>query len=68
MAEILQYEVGDMVQLKKPHPCGAKDWEIIRVGADFKLKCTGCGHIIMVERKLVEKKTRKLTKKEPVEK
>lgn len=62
MIDKLQYEVGDIVQLKKPHPCGSKDWEIIRVGADFKLKCCGCGHIIMVARKLVEKKTKNLKK------
>lgn len=66
MSETLKYEVGDLVQLKKPHPCGSKEWEIIRVGADFKLKCCGCGHLIMVERKLVEKKTKKLTKKENI--
>ena len=62
MIDKLQYDVGDIVQLKKPHPCGSKDWEIIRVGADFKLKCCGCGHIIMIERKLVEKKTKNLIK------
>lgn len=62
MAE--HYEVGDIVKLKKPHPCGSSEWEILRVGADFRLKCTGCGHQIMVERKLVEKNTRGLRKKE----
>ena len=51
----LNYEVGDIVTLKKGHPCGSKEWEILRVGADFRLKCMGCGHQIMVERKLVEK-------------
>ena len=45
------YEVGDVVTLKKGHPCGSRDWEILRVGADFRLKCTGCGHQIMVPRK-----------------
>lgn len=50
------FEVGDVVKLKKPHPCGSQEWEILRVGADFRLKCMGCGHQIMVERKLVEKK------------
>lgn len=50
-----QYEVGDIVKLKKPHPCGSHEWEILRVGADFRLKCTGCGHQMMVTRKLVEK-------------
>lgn len=36
------YEVGDVVTLKKGHPCGSKEWEILRVGADFRLKCMGC--------------------------
>ena len=61
MAE--HYEVGDIVKLKKPHPCGSSEWEILRVGADFRLKCTGCGHQIMVARKLVEKNTRGCRKK-----
>ena len=60
----LPYEVGDIVTLKKVHPCGSRDWEILRVGADFRLKCTGCGHQIMVPRKMVEKNTKNLIKKE----
>ena len=59
----LPYEVGDIVTLKKVHPCGSRDWEILRVGADFRLKCTGCGHQIMVPRKMVEKNTKKFDKK-----
>ena len=59
----LVYEVGDVVTLKKGHPCGSKEWEILRVGADFRLKCMGCVHQIMVTRKMVEKNTRKLSKK-----
>ena len=50
-----KYAVGDIVKLKKPHPCGNSEWEIMRVGADFRLKCMGCGHQVMVPRKLVEK-------------
>ena len=60
----LSYEVGDIVTLKKVHPCGSRDWEILRVGADFRLKCTGCGHQIMVPRKMVETNTKNLMKKE----
>ena len=52
-----KYAVGDIVKLKKPHPCGSSEWEIMRVGADFRLKCMGCGHQVMVPRKLVEKMT-----------
>lgn len=57
------YEVGDVVRLKKQHPCGSFEWEILRVGADFRLKCTGCGHQIMLPRRQVEKSTKALTKK-----
>ena len=57
------YEVGDIVKMKKKHPCGSFEWEILRVGADFRLKCMGCGHQIMIARKLVEKNTRQITKK-----
>ena len=57
----MNYEVGDIVKLKKKHPCGSQQWEILRVGADFRLKCMGCGHQIMVSRTLVEKNVRGLT-------
>lgn len=60
--ERFQYEVGDVVRLKKPHPCGSYEWKILRVGMDFRLKCQGCGHMIMVPRKTVEKSTKQLTK------
>lgn len=59
----MNYEVGDIVKLKKQHPCGSSEWEILRVGADFRLKCMGCGHQIMIARRLVEKNTRDLKKK-----
>ena len=60
-----QYEVGDIVKLKKKHPCGSFEWEILRVGADFRLKCQGCGNQIMVARKIVEKNTKDLKKHLP---
>ena len=58
----MNFEVGDIVKLKKPHPCGSREWEILRVGADFRLRCLGCDHQIMVERKLVEKYSRGVRK------
>ena len=63
----LVYEVGDIVKLKKPHPCGSQEWEILRVGADFRLKCMGCGHMVMITRRLVEKNTRGLRKPDGTE-
>ena len=46
----MDYQIGDKVKTKKPHPCGSNEWEITRVGVDFKLKCLGCDHIIMLPR------------------
>lgn len=56
----MEYQIGDKVQTKKQHPCGSKIWEITRVGVDFKLKCVGCGHIIMLDR---QKALKMITKK-----
>lgn len=60
----MEFQIGDIVKLKKPHPCGSHEWEILRVGIDFRLKCMGCGHLIMVPRKTVEKNARSVRKAE----
>ena len=57
------FQEGDIVKLKKQHPCGAREWEILRIGADFRLQCLGCVHQIMVPRKTIEKNARELHKK-----
>ncbi len=49
MAE-MQYSIGDIVKMKKAHPCGSSEWEITRTGMDFGLKCCGCGHFVMMPR------------------
>ena len=46
----MDYKIGDIVELKKQHPCGSKIWEITRTGVDFKFKCKGCEHVIVIER------------------
>ena len=56
--DMMDIQVGDIVRLKKKHPCGSFEWEILRVGADFRLECMGCGHQVMVSRKLLEKNTK----------
>jgi hypothetical protein len=53
--EKVNYELGDIVRLKKKHPCGSFNWEILRVGMDFRLKCQGCGHLILIPRTKFEK-------------
>ena len=51
----MELKVGQIIKLKKQHPCGTNAWKIVRVGADFRLKCTGCDHQVMLQRKVVEK-------------
>ena len=46
----MQHEIGEIIKLKKPHPCGAFTWEVLRVGVDYRIKCTGCGHILLIPR------------------
>ncbi len=55
----MDYSVGDIVETKKQHPCGSKNWEITRVGVDFKLKCLGCGHVVMLDREKAIKSIKK---------
>ncbi len=57
-----KYNVGDIVETRKVHPCGSKEWEVIRVGADFKIKCNGCGRLVMLPRVKFEKSVKKIIK------
>ena len=54
------FSLGDRVIMKKPHACGENLWEIVRVGADVKLKCTGCGRVVMLDRLEFLKRAKKL--------
>lgn len=58
----MQFAIGDIVKLKKKHPCGSFEWEILRIGADFRLKCAGCGRQIMIPRSLVQKNLKEIRK------
>lgn len=55
-----EYKLGSVVMMKKAHPCGNNEWEIIRVGADIKIKCTACGRSIMMPRIEFNKKVKKI--------
>ena len=54
------FDLGDIVEMKKLHPCGSNKFEIIRVGADIKIKCTGCGRIVMIPRGKFKKEAKKI--------
>ncbi len=58
----IKIETGDILTLKKAHPCGSHEWQVLRTGADIRLKCMGCGHMMMAARTMVEKNTRRIVK------
>jgi hypothetical protein len=55
-------QVGDRLIMKKPHPCGADAFEVLRVGMDFRLKCAGCGHEFLVPRLKIEKRIKSISR------
>ena len=58
----MNIEVGDVLLMKKEHPCGSKEWQVLRVGMDFKLRCNGCGREMMVPRSKAEKSIKQIQK------
>ena len=56
----MDIRVGDVLCMKKPHPCGSPRWQVLRIGADFKLRCQGCGHEVMGARSKFEKSIKKI--------
>ncbi|MEG1410031.1 MAG: DUF951 domain-containing protein [Terrisporobacter sp.] len=56
----MKLNVGDIVELKKQHPCGCKDFEITRAGMDFKIKCIKCLRIVQLDRETLEKRIKKV--------
>lgn len=60
LEDAMDLKVGDRIEMKKPHPCGSKVFELLRVGMDFKIKCEGCSREVMLPRKKVEKNIKKV--------
>lgn len=60
MRDLPKFEINDLVELRKTHPCGGKSWLITRTGIDFGLKCQLCGHWVMMPRKDFERAFKKL--------
>lgn len=60
----MDVRLQDVLVMKKPHPCGSKEWEVLRTGMDFRLKCLGCGHEVMLPRNKAEKNIREIRRGE----
>lgn len=56
----IQFELGDRLRLRKPHPCGSYEWLVIRLGADIGLRCVQCGRRVLLPRSEVERRTREI--------
>lgn len=55
-----EFAINDIVEMKKPHPCGVNRWKIIRMGMDIRIKCEGCSHSVMIPRKEFSRKMKKI--------
>lgn len=60
----MDIRLGDKLTMKKAHPCGSKEWLVLRVGMDFRLRCCGCGHEVMILRSKAEKNIRAIQREE----
>ena len=58
----MDIQVGDVLEMKKGHPCGSCEWQVLRVGMDFKLRCAGCGREMMIPRSKAEKSVKQVKK------
>lgn len=56
----MDISVGDIIEMKKAHPCGSSTWKVLRVGMDFRLRCEGCGHEVMILRRKAEKSIKQI--------
>ncbi|WP_236777824.1 DUF951 domain-containing protein [Anoxybacter fermentans] len=56
----MELHLGDIAQLKKKHPCGSDQWEIIRVGMDIRIRCLGCDRVVLIPRRKFEKSVKKI--------
>jgi len=60
----LKIDIGDILILKKRHPCGGSEWIVVRTGADLKIRCGTCGHVVLIDRAELRKKIKKIINKE----
>lgn len=56
----MDIHVNDVLLMKKPHPCGSREWLVLRIGMDFRLRCQGCGREMMIPRSKAEKSVKKI--------
>lgn len=63
--DLTQFALGTVVETKKQHPCGGKRWEIVRTGADFKIRCLTCGRVVMLTPDELKKRVKRVAEEKP---
>ena len=63
MSGLIDVQVGDVVRLRKPHPCGSTQWQVVRIGADIGLKCLTCGRRVLLDRATFNKRLAAIVQK-----
>ena len=63
--DLTQFTLGTVVETKKQHPCGGKRWEIVRTGADFKIRCLSCGRGVMLTPDELKKRVKRVAEGKP---
>lgn len=62
--ELYPFQPGERLNLRKPHPCGSREWTVLRAGSDIQLRCSGCGHIQRMQRRSLEKAVRSIKRQD----
>jgi hypothetical protein len=65
MQQPIHLQMGDRLRLRKQHPCGSYDWEVVRLGADIGLRCEKCGRRVLLSRSEVERRTKQILPRQP---
>jgi hypothetical protein len=65
MREIVDFRIGDLVELRKPHPCGGRSWQVVRLGADIGLRCSTCGRRVLLDRSTAERRMKRFLSRGP---
>jgi hypothetical protein len=60
---VVEFKIGDVLRLKKKHPCGSDEWQVVRLGADIGLKCMKCQHYVLLDRFVLERRVKAFIKR-----
>ena len=61
---VVDFQPGDLLELRKPHPCGSRRWLVVRIGADIGIICQGCAHRVTLERRLLERRLKRVLERD----